>query len=432
MTILGTVPDTIERKFIDATADDPFTLIPFNDEVLLVGSPYEKILDSIAQEKPDAILMSSMFTTEYFACNELARRIKEKFSTPIIVGGHQATLRPSWHLDENSIDYVVRGEGEKSVAPLIQFLDREKHIDEVPGLSYRTAQGTLVHNPLASPLADLDQDWDLETVLLDEGRPRYPLRLTTRNPELYLPPEEKQENNTGVLYASRGCAYACRYCNATERDGKKIRHMSLEHMTGLLQSFQSLGANTFHNESDTFGIHPLDREFLAKTASLGINLVNTNAFFLRYFFPKSTFSQKRAQLVKDAGLHTVTISIESFQEKYNNGKWRGVSPGQVKDAVEHMHGMGLKTELYMMYLFPGQTEEEFRRDRQLAEYVGSSADSITWRSLMLFPGTSYYAEALQKGLIDEEAYKQDIRRGWSFYKPNKRYNLSRIADPPNL
>jgi len=422
MTILGALPE-YEHHFIDATADEPGNIFKYNDKVSLIGLSDDHLLDEISGINPGAILITSMFTAEYYSANRIISMIKRNFDIPVIVGGHHATLRPEWHLEAGA-DIIVPGEGETSIKGTIEAIKKGK-----------TANPQKKQD---NTRYDLSTDWDIETVLKrKDGSNRYPLSAVTRNHRLYLPEKASPGSSTGVLYASRGCPYSCEYCNATERDGKRIRHMPLEKMISLTEKFISLGANTFHNESDTFGIHPFDKEYLKWAAGermkdREINLANNNSFFARYFFREGRFLPERADLLRDAGFRTITISIESFNEKYNRGKLKGISIPSIRDCFSYIKQQGLNLDIYMMYLFPGQTEEELKQEIRKAEELSMYADAITWRSLTYFPGTEYYDWAIRTGKFTEQEYKEIINQGISFYHVSDRFNFSRIKNPPKL
>lgn len=435
MTILGALPN-YKRYFLDATADNPSNILPYNDNIALIGSNDEEILDRISEINPNYILMTSMFTAEYFSINRLIQLIKNHFDVPIIVGGHHATLRPNWHLEAGA-DIISFGEGETNVEEILEALKEKRSFSNINGIAY-LKNGKLRIQGNSEILKSLDRNWDIRTVLKDQkGNNRYPLSITIRNPFLYLPKNTDLGDNSGVLYASKGCSYDCEYCDATERDGRKIRHMSLERMIDLTEEFISFGANTLHNESDTFGIHPIDKEYLEWVAeqrknNRNINLINTNSFFARYFFQNGEFLPKRVDLLKNAGFKTVTVSIESFNEKYNKGKLRGINISQLRDCFSYIKQQNLNLDVYMMYLFPNQTEEELKHDIQNVESLSHLVDSTTWRSLMYFPGTRYFNWAIKNHKFTEKEYRKLIDGGLSFYSPSDRFNFSKIRHPPKL
>jgi len=436
MTVLGALDKNHESYFIDATADNPKNIFHLNDSVSAIGMDKEEMAGRVEEINPDVVFLTSMFTTEYLAVNNISNSIKEKFDVPIIVGGHHAELRPTWHLDEGNVDLVALGEGELNTNDLFLAGIGKKSISDVSGITWKDSSGKLRINPKRY-LEDLDGNWEIEKVMLnEEGTNRYPVNLVVRNPELYSP-KNKSSSGAGVLYFSRGCPWGCYYCNATERDGKQIRHMSLEKMIGHTKKFIELQSDVLHNEADTFGIHPLDQKYLNWVAEQrkkgkNISLINTNSFFARYFFPKNKFSSERVDLLKRAGFDTITISIESFNPKFNKGKLKGITSEMLRDCFSYIRNQGLNTDLYMMYLFPGQTEEELKTDIKLVEKLSPLLSTTTWRSLTYFPGTFYYDQAIREGKFTEKSYREMIHQGHSFYHLDERFNFSQIKNPQQL
>ena len=102
--------------------------------------------------------------------------------------GHDAKR---WLMDEPAVDYIVRGEGEKSFADLLRVLQNEADdLSQVPGLSWRHFQNGLVQeNPTGLLLPG--SDWPFPYTMQDLAG------LTGR-----------------ILYyeTSRGCPFSCSYC----------------------------------------------------------------------------------------------------------------------------------------------------------------------------------------------------------------------------
>jgi len=436
MTVLGALDKQHESYFIDATADNPQNIYPINSYISAIGLSDSELCDKISEIRPEIVLLTSMFSSEYFCVNNISQLVKRKFYLPVVVGGHHAELKPTWHINEGCVDLVGLGEGELNINQIIRGIEGSMNLSEIRGVVYRDASGGLRINPKGI-LDNLDRVWDIKKVVLrDRGEHRYLPDLVTRNPKLYLP-ERTTSKGVGVLYASRGCPYGCEYCNATHRDGKSIRHMSLDRMIKISEEFIEIGSSIFHNESDTFGIHPIDREYLRwvgeqRRNNRDISLVNTNSFFAKFFFSDRRFSPERVDLLKDAGFRTLTVSVESFNPKFNRGKLKGISTEMLNECFAYIKQKGLNIDLYMMYLFPEQTDDELKRDIELVGTLSPNLTTTTWRSLTYFPGTTYYDWAIRNGKFTEESYRQMIHEGNSFYHLDKRFNFSRISDPPRL
>lgn len=70
---------------------------------------------------------------------ELAERLKKvKLEIYIVLGGHFATFNSEEILEkEESVDFVVRGEGEETLLELTDQLENNKDMESVYGISYR-------------------------------------------------------------------------------------------------------------------------------------------------------------------------------------------------------------------------------------------------------------------------------------------------------
>ncbi|MEM2934541.1 MAG: radical SAM protein [Methanocellales archaeon] len=88
---------------------------------------------------------------------ELAKLCKQlKPSSKILLGGLTASCFHSEIIEKfKFIDYVIRGEGEK---PLLQLLNvRNRNLERVPNLTYRTSNGRIKINPMEKPCETLDE-----------------------------------------------------------------------------------------------------------------------------------------------------------------------------------------------------------------------------------------------------------------------------------
>ena len=81
---------------------------------------------------------------------------------PIVWGGYFPSLYPQVALDAPYVDWVIRGQGERTLAELLEVLDGRRDPSGVAGLAYRSKRGPEVNperpwvgpNELASPPYD--------------------------------------------------------------------------------------------------------------------------------------------------------------------------------------------------------------------------------------------------------------------------------------
>ena len=444
-TVLGALEAAgFEVFFIDAAAEGWEQHRMIGKHILSYGLNDEDILDYISGVDPRWILISSMFTFEQMVVDGLVRSIKARFPRKtVILGGIHARIRPEWHFEESNPDFVVVGEGEESIVELLEALYHgATNISDIAGLMYRDSSGRVTKTPLRPRLMSLDRPWALDRIfrLPTTGQPRYIERLTRKSP-VYAPTSLSEDTPTFALYASRGCPFKCPYCPTSTRDGANVRHMGADRMfRDFLSARREYGVAVFYNQADTFGFNHEDRLFLdmladhrRETGDTDFILNNPDAFFVHLFFPKSTGYQLDMGFVdrlSAAGVNVVTLAVETFSQRFNKKiDWQHINPGQIADLCRRLRCKGIRTDIYMMYGFPGQTQEEFDNDVQHARELAAWADCVSWHFATLLPGTANYDKAIASGRITENDYRRDVKDGYSFFYPVDKYNLSQVPTP---
>jgi len=440
-TVLGPLEaEGFEPFFIDAAAEGFEQRQMLGEHRLGYGLLDDAILDQIRDIDPNWILVTSMFTFEQCLVDSLVQAIKAKFPhKTVIVGGIHASVKPEWHLEESVPDYIVIGEGEETIVELLKSLSRgEEDVSHIAGLAYLDGSGNVRKTGMRQRLATLDHPWALNTVFrLPNGHARYLEGLTRKSP-VYAPLSLPEDTPTFAFYASRGCPFGCPYCPTLPRDGSGIRHMGANRMfRDFLVARQQHDVGVFYNQADTFGFHAEDRSFLGMLADYRRNskdtdfvINNPDAFFAHLFFPASKEYQMDVglvDLISAAGVNIVTLAIETFSPRFNKKiPWQHIRQEQISELCSELHRRGIRTDLYMMYGFPGQTQLEFDRDVQNTQKLLAFADSISWHFSTLLPGTINYDRAVASGRITESRYRRDFQEGYSFFYPIAEYNLSQV------
>ncbi|MFH0861463.1 MAG: cobalamin-dependent protein [Candidatus Altiarchaeota archaeon] len=149
-----------------------------------------KLRAILAKEKPDLVGVSVQANTSASAAMA-ATIVKECAPGAVLVaGGPEATIRLSDMLD--GFDFVVRGEGENTMAELADSMVAGTGFDRINGLSYLD-DGVPINNLPRELAADIDAF-------------PFPTRDLILEGEHYLP------EDMGKILSSRGCPFRCRYC----------------------------------------------------------------------------------------------------------------------------------------------------------------------------------------------------------------------------
>lgn len=134
----------------------------FGDKRYLNVSFLKRLLDSrvqlcqkIRSLEPDLVAFTVVTDFYRWAC-QVARWVKENLNVPVVFGGIHPTSLPHRVLDNNSVDFVIRGEGEYALLELVSSLEKGKVDTNIQNLCFRK-NGEAVVNPLRSLLENLDE-----------------------------------------------------------------------------------------------------------------------------------------------------------------------------------------------------------------------------------------------------------------------------------
>jgi anaerobic magnesium-protoporphyrin IX monomethyl ester cyclase len=129
-------------------------------EVLLIdasalGYGVDKTVDVLKKIKPDIIGISTLTAGAQTAI-ELAKKLKETLTVPVVLGGAHATCFPEKILKEcPSLDAIVIGEGENIIVPIFNSLLSGGDIKGVESVAYLDG-GEVCINDKASHVENLD------------------------------------------------------------------------------------------------------------------------------------------------------------------------------------------------------------------------------------------------------------------------------------
>lgn len=151
----------------------------------------------------------------------VARLVKEKYPhLPIIWGGWHPSILPEETIKDINVDIIVKGQGERTFAELVDALSAGKKIDNIPGIVYKRGD-SIMNNPNRL-LERLDNFPDLPYHLLD-------VEKCLKETEYGL--------RTLEYISSYGCPYRCGFCVEEIVNKRKWVGLSSDRVVEELESF---------------------------------------------------------------------------------------------------------------------------------------------------------------------------------------------------
>ena len=375
---LASIAAFLEKKGIDATIVDSFA---HPDSAFLIR-------DFLLSEKPGFIGLScttSSFLDGVFTA-EQAKKTLPGIKT-VFGGPHVSALKNQVLEDFPIIDFLVVGEGELTLADLIEFEGR--NLDPVKGIVYRGDENKVCFSGHRSERIDLD------------SLPFPAYEKLAGYPDTYKLPifNYPKTPNTSCI-SSRGCPYACSYCDRSVFR-RSFRYNSAEylyqHLTYLKDRFGIKHIN-FYDDQFTFNRkridaftkklidHPLDMTFNCAVRAEHIDI-------------------ELLRQMKSAGCWMISLGIETGDETLLKMHRQNADLQLLEEKIRLIHQAGIRTKGLLMMGLPGETEASIQKSM---DYVFSlPIDDFNLAKFTPFPGSPIYEKIHEKGTFDEEWEKMD-------------------------
>lgn len=248
-------------------------------------------------------VMSSLYLETTYMVNDI---IKKNFSTPVAWGGVFATLMPEKAV--KNCDFVMKGEGEKTIVELLSHIEGDQKYDTIQNLSFINKNGEFINNDVRA----LEQNLDVYGYPAIGGENMFLIhddKITRGDPQIH--------SFTYELNASRGCPFTCSYCSAINLrrvytgKGKYVRFRSvnsvMEELNEAKRKISKLRVIHFWDEifSDEDGwVEEFCRRYKKE---IGIP-------FRIWGHPLKVDKKIISHLV-DAGLYQIVVGIQSGSER---------------------------------------------------------------------------------------------------------------------
>ncbi len=375
---LASMAAYLKRRDIDPTIIDCYAR-PNSDRL---------IRDYLLTEKP-AFMGLSCTTSTFLDGVRLAELAKSVLPNLQVVSGgaHVSALKERVLEDFPMIDFVVVGEGEQTLSELVE--SGPKEAASVQGVVYRKTGGEVCFTGYRAKGIDLDT-LPFPAYEKLEGYPQA-YKLTIFN-------YPKTPNSSCV--SSRGCPYACSYCDRSVFR-RSFRYNSAEYMYEHLSYLKErFGVRhvIFYDDQFTFNRKRIE-DFTRMLIDHPLEMTFTCAVRAEHI----DFDLLRQ--MKTAGCWMISLGIETGDENLLAQHRQNANLSLLADKIRLIKQAGIRTKGLFMMGLPGETESSIKKSM---DYVFSlPLDDFNLAKFTPFPGSPIYEKIHELGKFDEDWEKMD-------------------------
>lgn len=301
----------------------------------------------------------------------------------MIAGGPLPTCGPETFIQD--FDYVVLGEGEKTIVELLEAFNENLDGSNVSGIAYRNRHsGEIVYTQPRSFIEDLD-------------RIPFPARELLPNTQYQVQGLRKYGFSISTVMSTRGCPYRCEFCSNVVFGGS-YRERSALNVVDEIEHTLALGYDRISFADDVFTLnHARVMAICDEIRRRGLH------FGWECLGRVDSMDAQLAETMKSAGCRRIYFGIESANEAILELMNKRITPIQARKAVEIAHTAGIEVGAFFIVGYPGDTNEtvlqtlHFAADLPL-DYLGLSMPYP-------LPGTKLFARVRER--IDRDWHPEE-------------------------
>jgi anaerobic magnesium-protoporphyrin IX monomethyl ester cyclase len=340
---------------------------------------FREALEKVKKAKPQIVGFYSMFSMKKTTI-ELAGtlRIEGLGKALFVVGGPLPSWSPASFLDV--FDAVAVGEGEQTMAELVDCVAHCKELSDVKGLVLKVGNDIVNTGPrefienlntLAFPSRDLFDNEAYKKYY----RNRFGYSITS-------------------MITSRGCPFSCDFCSRPIF-GADMRTRSVNSIVDEVEEIAALGYDRVWFADDCFTLnrnHLLDvcNEIVRRGVKVGWECLSR----------VDTMDAEVAEGMKRAGCIGVFFGIESGNDSVLSLMKKRITTSQAQSAVYAAKAAGLKVGAFFIVGYPGESNKTVLDTVRFAS--GLPLDYLSFTMPYPIPGTPLYERVKDHGVSIED------------------------------
>ncbi len=355
----------------------PAALVPGSR--LVDAPPAGLTMDEVLPMAKDYELIVIHTSTPSFNSDCKVAELMKGINPSVKIGfvGAKVAVKPQESMEASAaLDFVARNEFDFTCLEIAQGRDWAT----VDGITWRNAEGKIVHNKDRAILEDMDQ---------------LPFVTDVYKRDLHI-----EDYFIGYLkhpyisiYTGRGCKSRCTFCLWPQTvGGHRYRVRSPEHVAAeIRQAMKDFPqVKEFFFDDDTFTDNLPRAEAIAKElGKLGVTW-SCNA--------KANVPYETLKVLKANGLRLLLVGYESGNQQILHNIKKGLLIETAKKFTKDCHELGIKIHGTFILGLPGETTETIRETISYAKEINPHTIQVSLAAP--YPGTFLYDQAVENGWLD--------------------------------
>lgn len=377
-------------------------LLEKNYNVTVINAQFEnwdseRVLQEIKDTNFDLIGISCSPQKLYLSSKDFIKKARKQYpNSCIVMGGVFPSLSYEDILNDlPEVDFISTGEGEFPLELICSHIQGKNiHLSEISGLAYRDEGTIKINKP--------------ERILNLDILP-FPLRDCRTFTNI--------KGAFANVIAGRGCYGNCSFCSI---------HSAYEYRQRLCRSPKNVvdeieilvreyGVEFIQFHDDIFYDYSLNSQRWLYEFIHEVKRRNLQFRFRIYLRPNDVRIKELLEL-KEIGLDTVFIGIESGVQRVLNEMRKGITVEQAENSIKILKSVNINISMGFITIVPTMSFEELKENYNFLYRVGADNDANFHNRLNIYNGCYYETILRQKGLLNEKKNFWDIHT-YKFFDP---------------
>ncbi len=345
--------------------------------------------EAILRETENALCLGiSVLTGPHIgAAVKICRAVKKlRPKIPIVFGGWHASLATEQTLREPFVDAIIRGQGELTLVELAQRIAAGQEYGGVQGLSFKDADGGIVHEP-ERPVANINS----------LPRPAYEMA----DPGIYAADSGVRQ----LAYTSSvGCPYQCNYCTDQVFYKRRFNAYSVERVVEELAEL----VPRYEIEHVPF----FDSNFLVdrkRAVAIAKGIIDSGVKFQWDFQTSTDFlalmSDEDVTALAESGVHHIGFGTESASQEVltlMNKRFQHVD--QMVETARKTSLAGIHVVFNIILGYPGETEAHRQQTFRIMSDIAREYSNVSFSPNIFtpYPGIPIWPQLKELGVREPQ------------------------------